>query len=160
MQSVFVLYTELCWPHTVSCTKLGRLVLKDARRLLLTCLYAFVMAITCLHVNNTSLQNLVTIYKLRLPTFFLLLLSRRGWLIDATIRFPMQTKKNGCGNKIGIIGSSKKQNKGDKSNAWCYLKWQLNEDHEWEKGVGIQSLFVTWEKREGRMSGGARGFGG
>lgn len=117
-----MLYTELCWPHTVSCTKLGRLVLKDARRLLLTCLYAFVMAITCLHVNNTSLQNLVTIYKLRLPTFFLLLLSRRGWLIDATVRFPMQTKKNGCGNKIGIIGSSEKQNKGEKSNAWCYLK--------------------------------------
>lgn len=45
-----------------------------------------------------------------------------GWLSDATVRFPMQTKKNGCGNYVGIIESSSNYGKGNKYNAWCYIQ--------------------------------------
>ncbi|KAL9973639.1 hypothetical protein ACROYT_G020120 [Oculina patagonica] len=43
-----------------------------------------------------------------------------AWLADSTVRFPMQEAKSGCGNKIGIVGSSKPMAKTRKYNAWCY----------------------------------------
>ncbi|KAJ7371439.1 Hyaluronan and proteoglycan link protein 3 [Desmophyllum pertusum] len=43
-----------------------------------------------------------------------------GWLADGTARFPMRTASPGCGNYIGIVGSSTPINKNTKYNAWCY----------------------------------------
>ncbi|CAH3126172.1 unnamed protein product, partial [Pocillopora meandrina] len=36
---------------------------------------------------------------------------RYGWLADATARYPMQTRLPGCGNYIGVCGSSHPQPK-------------------------------------------------
>ncbi|XP_073254541.1 hyaluronan and proteoglycan link protein 1-like [Porites lutea] len=43
-----------------------------------------------------------------------------GWLSDSTFRYPMHQKHPQCGNKIGILGSSKPQNKTIKRDVWCY----------------------------------------
>lgn len=43
-----------------------------------------------------------------------------GWLIDVTARFPMQTKRAPCGNRVGIIGSSSPKSKSHTYNAWCF----------------------------------------
>ncbi|XP_066017845.1 aggrecan core protein-like [Pocillopora verrucosa] len=45
---------------------------------------------------------------------------RYGWLADATLRYPMQTSKPGCRDRIGIIESPTPQDKSTTSNAWCY----------------------------------------
>ena len=45
---------------------------------------------------------------------------RYGWLADATLRYPMQTSKPGCQDRIGIIESPTPQDKSTTFNAWCY----------------------------------------
>ncbi|XP_078370678.1 uncharacterized protein LOC144654408 [Oculina patagonica] len=44
-----------------------------------------------------------------------------AWLVDATVRYPMQTVNPNCGNMIGVVGSDAKRNKETgQYDAWCY----------------------------------------
>ena len=45
---------------------------------------------------------------------------RWAWLIDATVRYPMQTVKSNCGNMTGIVGNEVPRDKSNEYDAWCH----------------------------------------
>lgn len=58
-------------------------------------------------VSRCIFLVLVYIHSFLVTRFFF----RNGWLADATARYPIQTRLPGCGNNIGICGSSHPQTK-------------------------------------------------
>ncbi|XP_078370351.1 uncharacterized protein LOC144654127 [Oculina patagonica] len=79
--------------------------------------------------NYYDAERLCEIFEARLATYDQLFAAWQaglqqcatGWLADGTARFPMQEKKPGCGNMIGIGGSTTPRDKiNDRFNAWCY----------------------------------------
>ena len=50
----------------------------------------------------------------------IILMISLGWLIDSTVRFPMQGPRSGCCGTSGICGSPIPADETNKYNAWCY----------------------------------------